>query len=226
MTMTEAEWLAGDQPVPMLHHLGEGASPRKRRLLAAAFCRAVWKWLDRAASRAAIEVAERRADGKATKREMTEARKAARAAVKGHKPLSCREAAASACLNAVEETDGVAECTFSYMYAAIAFNRLTWRRVHADAATQAARVREVLGNPFRPVAFLAEWRTPAALTLAEAAYDERSLPSGHLDPARLVVLSDAVEEAGCADADFLAHLRSPGPHVRGCWALDLVLGRE
>ncbi len=60
-------------------------------------------------------------------------------------------------------------------------------------------------------------------SLAAAAYGERILPSGHLDPARLAVLSDALEEAGCTDPDILSHLRSPGPHVRGCWALDLVL---
>jgi hypothetical protein len=41
--------------------------------------------------------------------------------------------------------------------------------------------------------------------------------------ARLVVLADALEEAGCQDWEFLAHLRGPGPHVRGCWALDLIL---
>jgi hypothetical protein len=49
------------------------------------------------------------------------------------------------------------------------------------------------------------------------------LHSGHLDNARLAVLSDALEEAGCDDA-ILSHLRSPGPHVRGCWAVDLCLG--
>jgi hypothetical protein len=42
----------------------------------------------------------------------------------------------------------------------------------------------------------------------------------------LAVLADALEEAGCADAGLLGHLRSRGPHVRGCWALDLILGRE
>jgi hypothetical protein len=69
--------------------------------------------------------------------------------------------------------------------------------------------------------------TPTAtLPLAQAAYDERILPSGHLDNARLAVLSDALEEAGCTDADLLAHLRTPGPHVRGCWALDHILGKS
>ena len=50
--------------------------------------------------------------------------------------------------------------------------------------------------------------------------------NGLIDPARLAVLSDALEEAGCPDETLLAHLRSPGPHVRGCWVLDLVLGKE
>ena len=63
------------------------------------------------------------------------------------------------------------------------------------------------------------------LSLAHAAYDERTLPSGHLDPARLAVLSDALEDAGCTDAAVLGHLRGPGPHVRGCHVLDLLLGR-
>ena len=49
---------------------------------------------------------------------------------------------------------------------------------------------------------------------------------GTLDRARLAVLSDALEEVGCTDTALLSHLRSPGPHVRGCWALDLVLGKS
>ena len=62
--------------------------------------------------------------------------------------------------------------------------------------------------------------------LAQAAYDQRELPSGTLDTARFVVLADGLEEVGCADADILGHLRGPGPHVRGCWALDLLLGKQ
>jgi hypothetical protein len=61
--------------------------------------------------------------------------------------------------------------------------------------------------------------------LAPAAYEERALPSGELDPARLAVLADALEDTGCADSEVLGHLRGPGPHVRGCWALDLILGK-
>jgi hypothetical protein len=61
--------------------------------------------------------------------------------------------------------------------------------------------------------------------LATAAYELRSFPSGEIDPARLAVLADALEDAGCQDAELLGHLRSPGPHVRGCFALDAILGR-
>jgi hypothetical protein len=62
--------------------------------------------------------------------------------------------------------------------------------------------------------------------LAASAYEERSLPAGTLDPERLGILADAIEEAGCADAEILAHLRGPGPHTRGCHVLDLLLGKE
>jgi hypothetical protein len=50
--------------------------------------------------------------------------------------------------------------------------------------------------------------------------------SRHFDPACLARLADALEDAGCTDPELLGHLRSPGPHVRGCWAVDLVLGKE
>jgi hypothetical protein len=68
--------------------------------------------------------------------------------------------------------------------------------------------------------------TPAVAALAQAAYDERLLPEGDLAPQRLAVLADALEETRCPDPDLLGHVRSPGPHVRGCWALDTVLGKQ
>jgi hypothetical protein len=69
------------------------------------------------------------------------------------------------------------------------------------------------------------WITPTVLSLAEAAYELR-LPDGSLDPFRLALLADALEEAGCTAATLLNHLHGPPPHVRGCWAVDLVLGKE
>jgi hypothetical protein len=85
-------------------------------------------------------------------------------------------------------------------------------------------LRCVFGNPFRPLALPGEATRPTVETLAQAAYDERELPTGHLDPVRLALLADALEEAG-ADQAILEHLRSPGPHVRGCHVVDLLLGK-
>jgi hypothetical protein len=96
----------------------------------------------------------------------------------------------------------------------------------AERAVQVALFRCIFGNPFCPVSLSPAWLTPAVLKLAQAAYDDRLLPSGLLDNTRLAVLADALEEGGCSNADLLSHLRGPGPHVRGCWALDLVLGKE
>lgn len=94
-----------------------------------------------------------------------------------------------------------------------------------ETATQAALLRDVIGNPFRPVGFRDEWRTGNVAALAQTAYADRQLPSGELNRTCLAVLADALEDAGCADAEMLAHLRSAGPHVRGCWAVDLILGK-
>jgi hypothetical protein len=86
-----------------------------------------------------------------------------------------------------------------------------------------ALARDMFDKPFRPVTLDPAHRTPTIVSLARAAYDERQLPSGELDPHRLAVLADALEEAG-APGELVAHLRSAGPHVRGCWVVDLTLG--
>lgn len=91
---------------------------------------------------------------------------------------------------------------------------------------QADLVREVFGNPFRPIAVDPAWLTPTVTALAEAANEHRQLPSGTLDHARLAVLADALHEAGCTDAALLHHLRDRTPHVRGCWAVDLLLAKS
>jgi hypothetical protein len=96
-------------------------------------------------------------------------------------------------------------------------------------STQSDLLRDIFGNPFRTAprverAWLA-WQDGTLLQLAGAAYEQRRLPEGMLDPGRLGVLADALEDVGCTDAELLGHMRGPGPHVRGCWAVDLVLGK-
>jgi hypothetical protein len=95
---------------------------------------------------------------------------------------------------------------------------------------QCQLVRCVFGNPFRPSpplprAVLA-WNDGTVVRLAQAAYDERQLPAGTLDAGRLGVLADAVLDAGCDDEELVRHLREPGVHVRGCWAVDAILGKS
>jgi hypothetical protein len=96
-----------------------------------------------------------------------------------------------------------------------------------ESAAHCALVRELFGDFFRPApAVDPAWRDGCVSQLARFAYDERRLPEGTLDLARLALLADALEDAGCSDTELLGHLRSPGPHVRGCWAVDLVLGKS
>jgi hypothetical protein len=83
-------------------------------------------------------------------------------------------------------------------------------------------VRCIFTNPFRPApaldpAWLA-WNGGTVVKMAAAIYDERRFSD-------LPILADALEDAGCTDADILAHCRGPGEHVRGCWVVDLLTGR-
>ena len=93
---------------------------------------------------------------------------------------------------------------------------------HVSRAVQADLLREIFGNPFRPAVIDPYWRAwndGAVIHLAQAIYDERAFD-------RLPILADALEDAGCALVELLAHLRGAGPHVRGCWVLDRLLGKE
>jgi hypothetical protein len=92
---------------------------------------------------------------------------------------------------------------------------------YQESVHQANLLRHVVGNPYRQVAVAPEWLTWNGGTvpkLAHAIYKER-------DWKQLPVLADALEETGCTNAELLGHLRQPGEHMRGCWALDLLLGR-
>ena len=84
---------------------------------------------------------------------------------------------------------------------------------------QASLLRELIGNPFRPVTVNPAWLTSTVKQLAEAIYQEKAFD-------RMPILGDALEEAGCTDAEMLNHCRQQAEHVRGCWVVDLLLGKE
>ena len=96
----------------------------------------------------------------------------------------------------------------------------------AEWLMQANLLHCVIGNPVRTPFLDPSWLTVSIVGLAKATYEERTLPVGKFDPARLAVLADALEDAGCTNAAILDHLRGPGPHVRGCFPVDLLLGRD
>jgi hypothetical protein len=88
-----------------------------------------------------------------------------------------------------------------------------------ERSSQVALIHDIFGNPFRSVVFPSEWRTDTAVALARQLYESR-------DFGAMPILADALQDAGCESADILDHCRDPGPHVRGCWVVDLVLGKE
>jgi hypothetical protein len=198
--MTEAEWLAGEAPVPMLEHLRGKASDRKLRLFACACVRHIWDLLattqSGALGRHAIRVAERYADGLATPDELARAH-----GDSGWVPVPVARAASQ------PEAWQAA-----------------WDVLHLrllDGPAHAALLRELFGNPFRPVSVPPAWREWNGRTipkLAAALYAERRF-------AEMPVLADALEEAGCTDQALLDHCRRAGEHVRGCWVVDLLAGK-
>jgi hypothetical protein len=230
--MTETEWNASADPVAMLDwrmgrdqegHAGQSpASPisdRQLRLFAVACCRSVFSLLTDKRSRKAVEVAERFADGEATKEETFKL------------ASSCMTLAR--CLMPSWEGDAEARAIIE-----------TAEMHNQDALPGYANLlREIIGDPFRQVALYVSgngsgevstnssgdgpwWPlTPQALALCEVAYRERG-SDGSLDPLTLKLVADALEEAGADDSVILGHLRNAGPHVRGCWAVDLLLGKE
>jgi hypothetical protein len=97
-----------------------------------------------------------------------------------------------------------------------------WRAESREHQAQCHLLRDIVGNPFRPVTIPASvlvWNDCTIPRIAQGIYDERAFN-------RLPILADALEDAGCDNADILKHCRQPGEHLRGCWALDLLLGKN
>jgi hypothetical protein len=247
--MTEAEWRGCDDLQPMLEFLRGKASDRKLRLFACACCRCLWERLTDERTRKAIEVAERFADSRASEAELLNAQaetaevhrswmRAWEASLpdtlqgrldrvrRSYRPERALILAVSWAVDdeAMPDEDQNAVCyLISAHHGDGKAGLLSAARRYADL------LREVIGPSVHSVTLepsVLTWNAACIPRLAQASYEDRQLPSGQLDTARLAVLADALEDAGCDNADILAHCRSDGPHVRGCWVVDLLLGKE
>ena len=227
--MTEVEWLACTGPQKMLEFLRGKASDRKLRLFVCACCRRIWHKLTDKQGRRAVEVAERLADGQADPAEVAAAR------TEIEELLRIKD-------QAYTEEAQLSEAAFLYGYmdqwpcllaeSAVAKDVTTERvnfavdarnNLPADSRPLVEFLHDIFGLlPFRPVTIPPSsllWNDGTVVTLAQGIYEDRAFD-------RLPILADALEEAGCTNADILAHCREPGPHVRGCWVVDLLLGKE
>jgi hypothetical protein len=224
--MTEADWLACTEPEMMLEQLGRHPSGRKWRLVLCAWACELRHLLGDERSWAAVETAELFADGLVSAAELVKAHNAAQEVWRGievrfggrHSKADKSSKGAWSAKRAAEAARNAADPRLDVLFARRAVGR-------ADAATrvfQSQRLRDVFGNPFRPCPPLAPsvlaWNNGLLLKLAAAIYDERAFD-------RLPVLADALEDAGCQDQDILGHCRAGGEHVRGCWVVDLALGK-
>lgn len=223
--MTEQEWLAAADPQSMLDHLRDSgkANERKLRLFAVACCRRIWDHLTDERSRRAVEVAEGYADGLVDQQQRACSEAEGRQATIG---LSGRPwfAALAAKMSVAKHIPLPGVVNFT-----LADDTLRPGDREVRRCEQVHLLRDIVGNPFRPPSLppsVLAWSDGLVRRLAEQAYEERSLPAGTLDIARLAVLADALLDAGCTDADLLGHLREPGPHCRGCFGIDHLLGKE
>jgi hypothetical protein len=253
--LTEGQWLGSASPYVLLRHLQQHylvarvpGGRRRLRLFCCACCRVVWDLFEDGRCRRAVEVAERFAEGQARKAELTAAWEDAQAfarevqqrfqQVERRQPpwppeamrLVAQQGVASAAEWAASPRGGAQAALIGSMCAANAFaltrpgerNQVQVQAVEVGVQ-QSILLRDIFGNPFRPVLWDPSWlerNNRAALHLARTIHAERAFD-------QMPVLADALEEAGCADEQVLAHChcRSGGEHVLGCWVLDRVLGR-
>jgi hypothetical protein len=197
---------------------------RKVQLWACACVRRIWQRLLREPSRRIVEVVERFADGQASREGVENAVRNAAEVRKGDRRAN-RAAALLGELCAGKRRFPPGDVGAAVINAVVGDADQPEARA-AEAKHQADLLRDIFGNPGRSVCLDRSWLTPTVLALAATAREVRALPSGELDPARLLVLADALEVASCTSADILGHLREPGPHVRGCWPVDAIVFRQ
>jgi hypothetical protein len=219
--MTEEDWLACERPSLILAQFGQNLSARKVRLFCCACCRQVSHLVRDPRWEGALSDLERYADGAAKEGERIRAAKVAfepAPGVNGDSMDMLRAEVRHAARKTVtRDARGLGECAA----AAVGYTdrRQFWPRRLEQEKRQAPLLRDVMGNPFRPARLNRRWLTPPVISLAAGIYEDTAFD-------RLPIFGDALEEAGCDNEDVLAHCRGDGPHVRGCWVVDLALGKD
>jgi hypothetical protein len=207
--MTEEEWEACDDAQKLLNSLAT-RDTRRCRLFFCACCRRISPLLTPLALQA-VEVSERFADADATRDELLGVQPKAPGWSRG---FGLNMDAGTAVALTVELPEG-----YDHLRRAAQWVAAATHDVPAEWRAQGDLFRDIFGNPFRSVTFDPEWRTSTAVALARQMYESR-------DFGAMPILADALQDAGCDTDDILSHCRGPGPHVRGCWVVDLVLGKE
>jgi hypothetical protein len=214
--MTEDEWLACSDPTLMLGFLPGKVSDRKVRLFACACCRRVWDRILTDWAREAVHASERFADGLIDRHELRQIRSAAEQ-VRPRRQQEPGEKIGN------ELTGGLWCRSTAEMAREVAWETSGLGPRRKERQSQAALLRCIVGNPFRPVPVIdpcwLSWNNGTVSRLAQVIYEERAFD-------HLPILADALEEAGCDHADLLDHCRRAGPHCPGCWAVDLLVGKE
>jgi hypothetical protein len=230
----ESKWLTCSEVAPLFQlfeHLNRSALvkayphyPRKLRLFACACVRVFWKQLRDERIVAAVETAEQFAEGLVNFDTLRPARNEARRAgdsVWRANPLSAEAWATRAAIHTVTVNHWTA---VRATVTALSQMQCPEKKLASGEGNRrrADLFRDIIGNPFRPVTISPDWLCWSNATvrkMAESIYDQRTFD-------HLPILADALAEAGCDNSDILGHCRSPGPHVRGCWVVDLLLGRN
>jgi hypothetical protein len=215
--MTEDEWLTCNHPPTMVEFLHSRASDRKFRLFACGWARLNWTKEGAVRRQHAVHVAELYADGRASDEDLLAVYEGVQSAELT--PGSASGAAAFICLD-IPDVPMSAEERRAFIIdtvvtGAIRFPKDTWQQ----NLRRCQLLRDIFGNPFHPITFDPSCYAAKRIAIAQSIYDYHNF--GHLP-----ILADALEDAGCDNADILNHCRQPGEHVRGCWVVDLVLGKS
>lgn len=246
--MTEAEWLAETDPRQLIRFIAVKTSDRKLRLSSVACARQVWAYIEEPRFRQACEVAELFADGLASSTQLDDVRSICTDArqywiTEHNEQKSDRSWRALSTTNLVwrsassmlrppkghaERIEDAVEGAAKTEAVALISNGVIVKPsapgAYADLfaslrSPYSSLFRCVFGNPFRPVTLDPSWLTSIVTAIAKQMYESR-------DFSPMPILADALQDAGCDNTVILDHCRGPGPHVRGCWVVDLILQKS